>query len=327
MLSIVGTLVLAALGTAQAPENPLGVLVDRVDATVNDSAIRHSQLVAATEGLIRAQEAKHGPLNPAERGLMMRNTLDKLIGEARMAMAAASLGPLTPDQVEQQVRAEIDHIRQEQERDLGGANAVSQELRRTHRTQAMLDHDRRITEQRRIAERVTIGRRLAGQSTLYVNPRMMRETYAIVRDKMFVHDGAAKIAQIRFTGRDAKANAEAAAAQWAKEPLEASELAKRFPDATPLREMEPDNLAEDLAAIRTLAEKGPVGAVSVPTASGNAYFVARVTAYVAPRHGKFEDPDVQRELRDLCAERVFGEFRADAMRRARNRTEVWVRDM
>jgi hypothetical protein len=87
-------------------------------------------------------------------------------------------------------------------------------------------------------------------------------------------------------------------------------------------------LAESLRPeLAEFALKGPEGSVSEPFVraanGGTVVELARVLEFVAARDGRFEDPDVQQEVRLMCEFRVVAEFRDQATERARQRTEVW----
>lgn len=321
--AVFGAAIAGALGAQDTAKPPtLRLLVDRVVATVNDSAILESNLRAVSAGPIAAHITQYGGITPNDRMAILQTSLQRMIDDYRLAKAAASLGPLSPEQVDQIVQSELDRARIAQERDMG-VNEMSRELKRTNRTLATEQNERRIDHQKKLAEDMTVGRRLARQANLYVTPRMLREMYQETRSTFFEREAKARVVQLRFTGPDAQQRAAEAAALWRKDGLDLRQLAARFPGALVIGEMSVDELASDLTALRQFALAGPEGAVSEPVSRGGDFLVARVTQFTSERHGRFEDPDVQRELQQLCTNIVVREFRGEVLKRAKDRTEVW----
>lgn len=305
--------------TSPAEPPPKPVLVDTVVATVNDSTILRSELVTNIQGWIRTNEARVGPLSPRDRLVVMSRELDALIDKRCMAQAAKSLGPWTPEQVDQVVRAEIERNKQEQVRDFGSLIALSQELERQGRTWQTAEREQKIDTLYDVAEELSIRRRLQNQQNLYLTPRMLRETYQANVD-LFRHGAKASVGVILFRGPTAEADAQAAAGVWRQEALTSRELAARFPGATALETMLAGSLRPELAEF---ARQGPAGAVSPPTWHDGVVELAKVLEFVPARDGRFEDPEVQEQVRNLAHQKVFAEFRAQAIKRARQRTEVW----
>jgi hypothetical protein len=206
-----------------------------------------------------------------------------------------------------------------------GVNEMSREYKRTNRTLAAVQSEQRIDWQKRLAEDMTVNRRFARQANLYVTPRMLRESYDKLRGDLFVRKATARVVLLRFDGQDAQQRAAEAAELWRKDALETGQLVERFPSAMLLPETEANDLGSGLATIKQFALAGPEGTVSEPVKSGAYFYVARVSKHRTERNGRFEDPDVQRELQQLCANSVYREFRHEAMDRAKQRTEVWRR--
>lgn len=321
-MAVAVAFVAVAAAQERKPAPVLGVPVDAVLATVNDSAILASTLRMLAAAKIRSIESQHGSISNGDREAIFRDVLEVEIDRHRLAQSAKSLGPLPPEQIDQIVQGEFERDRQEQVRDLGSVNELSREMKRIGRTWPTYEREQRIDKLSEIAEELAVRRRLARQENLFLTPRMMRETFERNRGR-FEREAAAKIVQVRFTGANAQANAEAAAAQWRKEEIEARQLASRFEGAVAVGEVIASSLSAEMAALTSFALAGPEGAVSAPVPVGGAFHVARVTAFISARNGKFEDADVQREVRDICFQQVFGEFKAQAMERARQRTEVW----
>ncbi len=307
---------------AAPPAQNRGTLVDAVIATVNDSAIMWSSVQTAAASRIRAEVEKLGTtLSPALVGQIRDHTLEQEILRHRMAQAAKSFGPLTPDQVEQLLLESLERDRRDEERDFGSLTEYTRQLQRSGRSWPSHLREQRIEKLHDFAEQLSVSRRLARQTNLFVTPRMLRETYQQMVD-YFVHPAEARIVQIAFLGPDAKAHAEAAAEAWRKEPLDVRELAARFQPAQPIAVVNAASLTAQLDALRTFALAGPENAVSSPIAVGDAFHVARVVQFAAARNGRYEDPEVQAELRRICAERVIVEFQQQAYARARERTQV-----
>ena len=77
--------------------------------------------------------------------------------------------------------------------------------------------------------------------------------------------------------------------------------------------------------LRDFALQGPRGTVSPPIPRGNGLVdVVKIIQFVPARDGKFQDPDVQAELRQIASQKVIEELRAQAQSRAEQRTEVWI---
>lgn len=298
------------------------VLVDRVVKTVNDSAILESNLRTVAAGLIRAHISQHGSITPAERQEIYERSLERLVDDYRLAKAAASLGPQSAEQIEQIVQSELQRAVLEQERDIG-VNEMSREFKRTNRTLAAVQSEQRIDLQKRIAEDMTVHRRLMRQGNLYVTPRMLRETFARFRKDFFEREAAARVVGLRFRGEGARERAAAAAEMWRKEGLDLQQMAARFPNDTVIPELDATTLSSELAPITKFALAGPEGAVADPVPMGDGFLVARVSQFQSELHGHFEDPDVQRKLQTLCERLVRNEFHDEAMARAKDRTEVW----
>jgi hypothetical protein len=310
-------------GAESRPTESKRVLVDAVIATVNDSTILRSELLTTAAGTIRTAMDRVGQLSSAEINALYNRELDDLIDHRRMALAAKTLGDLTPDQVEQVLRAELEREKEDTVRDFGSYLAFSQELERTGRTWPNYAREKRIDKLFDLAEQFAIYQRLHKQSNLYLTPRMLRDTYT-ANLHQFQRPARAAVMLLVFRGPNAEADARAAAEIWRNEALTSRELADRFPGCTPVPPVLAQSLRPELAGF---ALKGPQGSVSEPFVraanGGTVVELARVAEYAPARDGHFEDPDVQQEVRMMCEYRVVGEFRAQAFARARQQTEVW----
>jgi hypothetical protein len=321
---------LAGAGLAQAnppaPPRQERVLVDAVAATVNDSPIMLSTVMIAANDLI-AQEARRigGPVPPAIVHRRQREMLEKEIMRHRMAQSAKTFGPLTPAQVEQLLDEQIERDRDDQMRDLGGLGLYTAELARSGRTWLTQLREERIDKLERFAQELAVGRRLSRQTNLYVTPRMLREAYEIRKDQ-FVHAAEASIAQIAFLGPDGKERAAAAAAAWRADPkLDPRQVAQKG-NGMVISVLPADQLSAQFQALREFALAGPEGAVSEPIAIGDAaqpqWNIAKIVRFRAAANDRFEDPKVQRTLREMCEMSVRVEFLEQARQRAEDRTQV-----
>ena len=327
-------LVMSMLGAASVmaqrtfpgpPAQPKGVPVDWVVATVNDSAILMSNVVTIAESRIKGFVREHGAISPADRKHILEGVLQNEVDDLRLALAAKSFGVLTPEQIDQHVQAELEHDRQLKQRDFGSYTEFSQELKRTNRTLQAYEQEQRADKLRRVAGELTVGRRIGGRINLWVTPRMLLETYHSEQyHARFVHPASARVVQVRFHGKDAAEQAKAAAAQWRQTEIDARQLASRFPGSIAIGELSAeDSLQNTLPEMAAFALAGPEGAVSEPVPFQGDFLVGRVTSHTPARNGRFEDPEVQTELRDLCFDRVVKELRQEGMQRTRERTEVW----
>lgn len=297
-------------------------LVDSVVATVNDSAILLSELRTVAAGRIRTLIKEGNRLRPEEEKLILQRELANLIDKRQMALSVKSLGVYTPDQIESLLRSELEREKQDKVRDLGSVLELSKALKDEGRTWPTYEREQRIDKLSEFADEFAVSRRLSRNTNLFLTPRMLRETYR--REiAAFVHPANARLIMVSFRGAEAQADAERAAAAWALQPQTSRELANRFPGATPGPEMLASELASEWKPITDFALAATTGAVSPPIACRDGIYVVRVLEHRAAANGRFEDPDVQARLRNLCQQRVIAEFRQQAMERAKLRTEVW----
>jgi hypothetical protein len=304
----------------EAPaQPPRPIRIDKVVATVNDSAIMWSALRTNTLGRLRALEARYGRVRPEDIERVSREELEDLIDRHTMAQAAKTFGVFTPEQIETFFRRELERDEQEQIRDFGSHQAWNQALQNAGRTWQTYVSEQRVDKLARYAEEFSVDMRLQRQSNLFLTPRMLRETYEREKSR-FVRPAEAIVALVVFAGPDAASNAEAAAAAWRNEDVSSRELAARYAGALATDNMIASALLPELSQ---WALAGPQGNVSAPIANGGKLQVAKVMTYLAARKGRFEDLDVQDELRLMCHRGVVEEFRKQALERARQRTEVW----
>lgn len=307
------------LAARRAPQAPRPILVDTVVATVNDSAIMWSALNTNAYGRLRAAEARFGRVRPEDIERIYREELDALIDRNTMAQAAKTFGVFTPEQVETFFRRDLEREEQEQIRDLGSHQAFSQALQNQGRTWQTYVSEQRVDKLASYAEQFAVDMRLQRQSNLFLTPRMLRETYERELGR-FVRPPQALVSLVVFQGPDAATTAAAAAETWRREEIGSRQLAQRFPGATALDDAVATSLIADLSQ---WALAGPLHNVSAPIRRGDAVQLAKVAAYVPARNGRFEDLDVQEELRGICQRGVVDEFRKQALERASQRTEVW----
>jgi len=308
-----------AQGDAPAPP-PRPIRIDKVVATVNDSAIMWSALRTNTFGKLRLLEARYGRVRPEDIERVSREELEDLIDLHTMAQAAKTFGVYTPDQIETFFRRDLERDEQEQIRDFGSHQAWNQALQNAGRTWQTYVSEQRVDKLAKYAEEFSVDMRLQRQSNLFLTPRMLRETYEREQGR-FVRPAEAIVALVVFAGPDAASQAETAAAAWRQEDVSSRELAARYPGA-----LATDNVIASRLQLPELAEwalAGPQGNVSAPIGSGGKVQVAKVMSYLPARNGRFEDLDVQDELRLMCHRGVVEEFRKQALERARQRTEVW----
>lgn len=296
------------------------VLIDTVVATVNDSAILHSELATLTAGRLRTLEASGRTVRPEDREAIYAAELRERIDHHTWAQAAKTFGYASPEQVEAWFQRELEREEQNQVRDLGSYQAYTRALQDQGRTWPTLVRQMRVDKLAGIAKDFSIDARMQRQSNLYVTPRMLRETYERFRPQ-FKHDAEAKVALVSFRGETAADDAARAAATWRAEDLTARALAQRFPGATVVESVTASALIPPLS---TFALAGPVDRVSDPIPHEDTLQVAKIVVFQPARDDPFEDPQVQTELRAICERIVRTEFALQALRRARQRTEVWV---
>lgn len=308
---------LPAQGTPpKAPPRP--VLIDRVVATVNDSAILWSALRTNTYGRLRSIEARVGSVRQEDIERVSREELENLIDRHTMAQAAKTLGVVAPEQIENLFRRELERDEQEQIRDFGSHQAWNQALQNSNRTWQNYVSEQRVDKLAKYAEQFSVDLRLQQQASLFLTPRMLRETYEREKSR-FVSPAEALVALVTFSGPDRAEHAAAAAATWQVQDISSRELAALYPNALPA-----DNLLASslVPALGTWALAGPQGRVSEPIANGDKLQVAKIVDYRPERNGRFEDPEVQENLRNLCRRGVIEELRRQTLERARQRTQV-----
>ncbi|MCR9244597.1 MAG: SurA N-terminal domain-containing protein [bacterium] len=323
---------------AERPKGPSRpVLVDRVVATVNDGAIMFSTVLAGASSKIRtAQEMLGRRLQREEFRVFLLRELEGLVNDHSLAQSAKSLGFATPEQIEQLFADELRREEAANVRDFGTWQKFSQELERTNRTWQTYMREQRTEKLALFAKEFAVNMRMKKQENLFLTPRMLRETYEreTTGDKAgnnkFIHGAGAAVALIAFRGPKARDLAAAASIVWATSEMSAEALieqtsgAKGF--ASALRPLTVTDESRDSLASAELADfalAGPRGAVSPVIDNGGAILLGKIITYRAPRNGRFEDPEVQLELRQMCMESVRGEFLQQALKRASTRTEVW----
>lgn len=301
-----------------------GLRIDTVIATVNNDVIMFSELRTQAVSAVRSLEAQQGrQLTAEERGIVLQRELGKLIENHTMAQAAKTLGLAAPDMIESLFQDELRREAAEQVRNLGTEQRFSQELQRQGRTWQSFEREQRTEKMRQFAEELAIYSRLQKQQNLFLTPRMMRELYQREIQR-FVRPSLAIVSAVVFRGNDAADQAAKAIEVWRTAEIGSRELAERFPGATPIGEIDASTLVPELPLAK-FALAGPQGAVSSPIPFQGGLQVAKVVRFLDARNGKFEDPDVQAELRRLGLDQVVAELRQQALARAAARTEVAIR--
>jgi len=318
-----------AQNPAQSP--PLAnrglVPIDRVIATVNDSAILLSELRGLAAGQVNALEQRLGrPLSPQETEAAYREVLLPLIEKHAMAQAARTFGILPPEQVEAIFKSELAREEAEQMRDYGTWQQFSKDLELSGRTWQSYVRERRVEKLRDLAEEVAVQMRLAQQRNLYVTPRMLWEAWQEYQSE-FRRGPRADVGIVSFEGPDGEAHANTAAARWREETVAPQELLEQLnlPRATAqvrrdLSEASRGKVADEIV---DFALPGPLHAVSPPFRLGNAWRVAKVLNHAPARNANFEDAEVQTLLRQLCQRGVEDALKRQAVERAMQRTEYW----
>jgi hypothetical protein len=303
------------------------LLVDRVIATVNDSAILLSDLRRLAAGQVSAAQARLGrPLTPNETESIYRDVLRPLIEKHALAQAAKNFDYVPAGQVEAIFKSEMDREANEQIRDLGTEQAFAAELADSGHTWQSYVRERRVDKMQDLAVQFALSARFEQHHNLLVTPRMMKERLQAQR-QLFEHGPRAEIAVVSFQGQDARDSAAAAAALWRTENLSAQQLAQRFPAASATAQANLRVTDETKGRLHDLlvdfALRNPVGTVSPPLLIGSDWRVIRVTEQQAARKAEFADPEVQATLRNLCMRMVLDDYKRQATVRAMHRTEYW----
>lgn len=316
----------APQGAPQPQSAPRGRLyVDGIVASVSDSAILQSRLFKATEGDIPEREAELGrQLRLDEVQMLSHRNLATTIDNYQMAQAARSFGNIPPERFDLILETQIEKEKEELRRSLGSYAAISDEFNQRGESWLTYQQDLRIEKLQTLAESIAIYERIRKQKNLHLTPRMLREAYRATRDTIFVRPAWARVAMVTFSGPDAQQHAQEAAEFWRTGDFGASEVAGRFPDAVAAPQLLHSSAPGLAEQMRAFAVAGPLGNVSDPIQRSGNYVVLYVHEHHEARNGQFSDREVQAELRQMVLERITLEFRAHALERARERTEVWI---
>lgn len=310
-------------------QDPLAsaLLLDRVVATVNDAVVLQREILAATVPQIdSAERARGGPLSPGERRQVFVRTLTSKIDQHTLAQAAVTLGILPPERVESYFQERLQEEERELVRKLGTLQAVTEEQARQGRNWEAFVREERVDKLSALTSAMAVQTRLNNQSNLFITPRMMRTFY---RENLgeFVRDARAVLGIVTFVGADANAAATAAAEIWRTEELSPEELAKRFEARGALA---PQAVLIDDAARKErrrdqveFALKGPAGTVSLPMADEVGVRLWKVLDHAASRKDSFEDPEVQKQIREHLEQRTRDRLLDQTLKRAKERTQVW----
>ena len=304
-----------------AQSGPKRFFVDSVVASVNDSSILQSKLFQASSGPIAGAIAEGRRMTLKDVYDLMINELRRMVGSYQMAQSARSFAQYPPEQFDLILQGELDRDKQDRVRDLGTEFAFSEELARTGQTWQTYEDNLRIEKLTMLAEQFAIHQRLRAQENLYLTPRMLRETYEELRPQL-ERPASADIAQVVFRGAKAEESALAARDYWRANKWTAREVAAKYPNASPLIRMTASALG---GALEAFGLAGPVDNVSdLIRDPGGTIRIAKITRFQAAGGGRFEDPKVQEQVRKFASQKLRLEFRDQAMRRARERTRVWV---
>jgi len=304
-----------------ANRGPKRLFVDSIVASVNDSSILQSKLFQASLGPIAGAKAEGRKLSPTDVQTLTLIELRRMVSSYQMAQAARSFGQFPPEQFDMILKSELERDKQDRVRDLGTEFAFSEELARTGQTWQTYEDDLRIEKLTMLAEQFAIYERMRKQANLYLTPRMLRETYEEYRSQ-FEHPASADVAQLVFSGPDAEKNARDAQEHWRANNWTSREVAARYKNANPLFSLPASSLGSELKAFGLA---GPTGKVSELIRDPNGKIrIAKVLRHRAASGGRFEDPDVQEQVRLFAQKKLRMEFRIQAQRRASERTRVWV---
>lgn len=300
---------------------PKRYFVDSIVASVNDSSILQSKLFQASLGPIAGAEAEGRRLSLNDVRDLTVAELRRMVGSYQMAQSARSFGNFPPDQFNMILKGELERDKQDRVRDLGTEFAFSEELARTGQTWQTYEDDLRIEKLTMLAEQFAIYERLRKQSNLYLTPRMLRETYQEFSSQ-FENPLSADVAQLVFTGPEAEKSALAATEHWRVHNWTASEVAAKYANAKPLFSLPAASLESELKAFGLA---GPTGRVSdlIRDPDGTIR-IAKIIRHTPASGGRFEDPLVQEQVRLFAKKKLHFEFRNQALKRARDRTRVWV---
>jgi hypothetical protein len=315
---------------AQVPDPSSLVLVDGVVATVNDTVILQSELIAQVTGRIRTFEAQSGTkVTDAQREAFLQEARRQLIWRAAMAQGAKTLGIVPSQRVDEIVQDMMREDERQQQRDFGSLMRWSEAWAQQNLTYDSYEREQRTAKMYELTKQIAVNARLQNQFNLFITPRMMREAWR--QRQPSLASTVAIVGVVGFGSRDDKTRALVAEAArvWRAEQLTPNELAARFRDrvaAIPMtvrvassnrpKELQPELIDFGLA--------GPLGNVSEPFAAETSFQIWKVLDYAGGQQKSFDDPETQVQLRRMLEGQVVDKLQDDALRRCLERTQPWV---
>lgn len=330
-------LALAALAPLAAQETPVEkppnkpaeerhfVLVDRVVATVGDTAILQSKVMQTAAGDIRNREQQiGGRLPPQTMQTIVSMALERLIQQYQLAQAVKTLGILPPSRIEEIIQSELQDAEKEQVRLMGSVQKFSEELVRQGRTFQSFEKDTRLEKSSELTEQMTVQSRLQNQRNLFISPRMLRDFYN-ENQKDYVFGPHASLAVVQFVG-DAASKAPAAAKDWREMDKTADEIARQYGARAPIYPALEHINEASVSGLKTFlvrfALDHPQGTVSDPIVDEGTTWVLKVVERVDGKNGQFDDPEVQASLRHRLEDNVYHFLKMQAVLRSGDRTYV-----
>lgn len=325
MATLASFLVLTGASRTQEPPPPPQEqrLVDFVAAMVGTKAILASQVTEAWRKQL-ADDAQLSPefrhyVSPAKRHTLWVQLLELAVAREITAQSARLMGK-SPDEVEEQVQR---IVREELEREAeksGGLSAFARELGAMGSSMGSQADDLRADVLRSMAYYQGVLRELHDQRSMLATPREMRARFA-ADPARFAKPGTVKMAIQRFASdRDREGAARAAlatTAAWRALPQPVSEEAIR----QAARQDSEAGVDTSFAVVDVVGDEGaPVlrrfaalckpGEVSDPVQDEAWVWVLLCLARTEGKEARFEDPEVQAQLKKEIADRRWDQIAA-----------------
>lgn len=277
---------------APAADTPLR-LYDFVVAMVGDKAILASEISDVWRARVQSSRETEAP---TRLHLLWYETVEMFVGRDMQAQSARLMGR-SPDEVEAQVERLVqDELRKTAE-DEGGLNEYVRKLGVIGGSMNTVAEEARTRILYSMAHYQGILRELQDQFALLATPKEMHARF-LEDPKRFDRPGHARVAarrvQVQADAAAAMAEAKRIAAEWTAlpRPLTADTMTAGGAQILEVSFLDPASMLIDFAST------GQVGDVMEPRADGPFLWVLAIVEKTPSRPGRFEDQEVQIQLRD-----------------------------
>ncbi len=297
------TLMLTAItaGQEQKPPAPPPAdapprLYDFVVAMVGDKAILASQVTEVWRARVQSMPNTEPP---SRQALLWYETVEQFVSLEMQAQSARLMGR-SPDEVEAQVERLVQDEMRRRAEESGGLNEYVRRMGAIGQSMNSVVEDTRTQILYSMAHYQGILRDLQDQYALLATPKEMRERF-LQNPKRFEVAGQARVAARRVGLQPdraaATAEAERVRAAWLAlpKPLTTAGMEAAGAQVLDVSFLDPASVLIDFATT------GEVGDVAEPRAEGAFLWVLALVERTPSRAGRFEDPQVQTQLREEIA--------------------------